>query len=152
MKKLLIAMTAVAAMAMASTPAFAHDWDGDAWATKQMTLFHEMDKCVTLSDTDFTLFMKTCSPSDIATDQVTSLNALTYEINSHPDDTSIGQFIAEHFKDELQANKAMASVDVVTKGLEFMKLRMELYRAKIQRNRDIQKATEEMKQNELNGA
>jgi len=140
MKKLLIAMTAV--MAMASTAASAHTWDGDAWAAKQMTLYQNMTKCEKLSDTDFTLFMKTCSPTDIAIDQVASLDALMAALNAHPSGSSVDQFIAEHFKDALQANKAMVSMDVIALGLKLMQRRMELYKAMIQRDREIKKAEE----------
>jgi hypothetical protein len=142
MKKLLIAMTAVAAMAMASTPAFAHDWDGDAWAAKQMTLYQTSDNCVTLSDTDFTLFMKTCDVIALAKAGIALAGELQAGLGAHLNDTTVAAFIDEHFSDAMRANAAIVSLGVFSKGLKLMQLRMELYKEIIQRDREIKKAEE----------
>jgi len=109
-------------------PGHSHEWQGDAWAAKQITLYETVTKCVKLSEEDWPAFLKTCHPLAMIKLQVQLIDDLETALHFHLPDT-MKDFIAEHTEDVMQFNKAVMTLDVVSAGLDLIKYRMETHDA-----------------------
>ena len=137
-------MAFIVAIVFMSLDAKAHEWDGDAWATKQIIAYQVMAECVILSEKDYATFEKTCDVLTMAKTGIASLDELQAEVNVHPGGELAEVFVNEHFTNTDFANAAIVSLDVSVKGLKLMTARIELPAAKQQRDKMLKDAKDEL--------
>jgi len=123
--KISVIVTLVIALLLSVTFYVTRPWDGDAWATKQLTVLKDVITCTAMAKDNYPEFTRTCDPLNLAKRSKELTIELLDVISTYPSDYPTEQFLTVHFTDPQIGYTAMNSNDVVLSGLTLMQAYIE---------------------------